>query len=348
MVNYTDERSVSGRERKEDIMHPLIRQAGKVLEGEALTRAEALAIAAEIEGEDLLDLLSLANKVRNRFAPGLHTCSIINAKSGRCGENCRFCAQSARHHTKIETYPLLPPEQVLAAARAVYEQGVRTFGYVTSGRGWQKPDRDFQTILDTMDLLHRELPDLYLCVSLGILSEECVKLLAAHHVRRYNMNLQTNPARYGELITESHSVEEKIETIRLMKKYGIANCTGGIFGLGETWEDRVDMAFAIRALDVEGTPLNILLPIPGTPLEGRPIMTPADALKAFALFRLINPAKMLKFCAGRETVMKDFQGLLMLSGLNSLMTGGYLTTRGREIAQDRAFAASLGGFGGND
>ena len=217
---------------------------------------------------------------------------------------------------------------------------------MTSGRGWERPDAEFRTILDTLDLLHKKFPDMRLCVSLGILSEECVKLLAEHHVWRYNMNIQTSPARYGDLIATTHTIEQKLDTIRLMKKYGITNCTGGILGLGETWADRVDMAFAIREIDVECSPLNILLPIPGTPLEHENPVTPADAAKTFAIFRLINPTKSLKFCAGRETVMKDFQGLLMLSGLNSLMTGGYLTTRGREIAQDRAFAASLGGFGG--
>ena len=325
-------------------LHPLIEDAYRVLEGKELSRDELLALAGEIHGEDLLDLISLANKVRRKFAPQWSRCSIVNARSGRCGEDCRFCAQSGHHHSEIETYPLLEPEKVLAAARKVHAEGVRTFGYVTSGRGWLKPDGDFIKILDTMDLLHRELPDMYLCVSLGILGEECVRLLAEHHVRRYNMNLQTAPGKYGELVATSHSITEKLETIRLLKKYGIANCTGGIFGLGETWEDRIDLALAVRELDVEGSPLNILLPIPGTPLEGRPIVSPADAAKAFALFRLANPAKTLKFCAGRETVMSDFQGLLMLSGLNALMTGGYLTTRGRDVAADKRLLRQLEDF----
>ena len=329
----------------QDIIHPLIRKAYSVLDGQPISRADALSIAEKVHGADLLDLISLANKVRLKFAPAVHSCSIINAKSGKCRENCRFCAQSAAYDTGIETYPVLAPEVVLKAAGKAYEEGIRTFGYVTSGRGWDKPDEDFRVILATLDLLHEKYPDMRLCVSLGILSEECVKLLAEHHVRRYNMNLQTSPARYADLISTTHTIEQKLETIRLLKKYGIENCTGGIFGLGETWADRIDMAFAIRELDVEGTPLNILLPIPGTPLEHETPVTPADAAKTFALFRLINPAKMLKFCAGRETVMKDYQGLLMLSGLNGLMTGGYLTTRGRDVAQDRAFAASLGGFG---
>ena len=328
-----------------DPIHPLIRTTYSILDGQAITRETALAIAEEIHGADLLDLISLANKVRLKFAPPLQSCSIINAKSGRCRENCRFCAQSAAYGTGIETYPILAPEAVLEAAGKVYAEGVRTFGYVTSGRGWERSDAEFRTILDTLDRLHEKFPDMRLCVSLGILSEECVKLLAEHHVWRYNMNIQTSPARYGDLIATTHTSEQKLDTIRLMKKYGITNCTGGIFGLGETWEDRVDMAFAIRELDVEASPLNVLLPIPGTPLEHQAHITPADAAKTFAIFRLVNPTKELKFCAGRETVMKDFQGLLMLSGLNALMTGGYLTTRGRDIAQDRAFAASLDAFG---
>jgi biotin synthase len=328
-----------------DYVHPLIRKAYSVLDEQPISRETALSIAETIHGADLLDLISLANKVRLKFAPALQSCSIINAKSGRCRENCRFCAQSAAYGTGIETYPILAPETVLEAAGKVYAEGVRTFGYVTSGRGWDKPDAEFQVILDTFDLIRAKYPDMRLCASLGILSEECVKLLAEHHVWRYNMNIQTSPARYGDLIATTHTIEQKLDTVRLMKKYGITNCTGGIFGLGETWADRVDMAFAIRELDVEASPLNVLLPIPGTPLEHQAPMTPADAAKTFAIFRLVNPTKTLRFCAGRETVMKDFQGLLMLSGLNALMTGGYLTTRGRDIAQDRAFAASLEAFG---
>ena len=326
------------------IINPLIENAYKVLEGKELSREEAIELVKGVHGADILDLVSLANKVRIKFAPPFQCCSIINAKSGRCGEDCRFCAQSAHHCTKIETYPVLPVQEVLVAARKVYAEGVRIFGYVTSGRGWKKVDDDFRHILETMDALHAEFPDMKLCVSLGILSEDCVKELAPHHVWRYNMNIQTSPAKYSELIATTHTIEEKIETIRLMQKYGITNCTGGIFGLGERWEDRVDMAFAIKGLHVEASPLNVLLPIQGTPLESQSIMAPAEAAKCFALFRLINPTMTLRFCAGRETTMKDFQGLLMLSGLNALMTGGYLTTRGRAITDDMAFASSLKEF----
>ncbi len=327
-------------------LHPLIENAYNVLDGGTLEREEAVALAHEITGSDILDLVSLANKVRLAFAPkDVGSCSIVNAKCGKCSENCRFCAQSAHYHTHIDSFSLLSEEEVVDAAQKAYDSGVRIFGYVTSGRGWLKPDEDFRRILSTLDRLHERFPDMKLCVCLGILSDECARELSLHYVWRYNMNLQTSPARYAELVATTHTIEEKIATIRLMQKYGVTNCTGGIFGLGESWEDRVDMAFAIRDLKVEASTLNILLPIPGTPLEAQSPVTPADAAKIFALFRLINPTMTLKFCAGRETAMKDFQGLLMLSGINSLMTGGYLTTRGRQVEDDFAFWKLLGGFG---
>ena len=326
------------------ILNVLIANAYKVLDGDALTRAEALALAEQSGQEDLLDLLSLANKVRKKFAGAIEPCSIINAKSGRCSQNCRFCAQSGHHDTGIESYELLEPEDVLAAARAVYEAGVRTFGYVTSGCGYLEPNDEFHRILATLDLLHETFPDLKLCVSIGILGEETARLLAEHHAYRYNMNLQTSPRRYAELVADTHSIEDKIATIRALQKHGVTNCTGGILGLGETWADRVDLAFAIRELDVEGIPLNVLLPIQGTPLADQPVLTPAETAKAFALFRLINPTKMIKFAAGRETTMKDFQGLLMLAGANSMITGGYLTTRGRNIVDDHVFIRQLNDF----
>ena len=326
---------------------PAVETAYKVLDGQPLTEAEALALT-ELEGSDILDLVSLANKVRDKFAPKIVPCSIINAKSGVCTQNCRFCAQSGHHHTGIATYPLLDPEEIVASARKVYAEGVRSFGIVTSGCGYPRADdAEFQKILATMDALHRELPDLKICVSLGILSEETAKLLAEHGAYRYNMNLQTNPERYSELVSDTHTIEEKIQTIKHLQKYDVSVCCGGIFGMGENWLDRVKMAFACRELDVDGIPLNVLLPIPGTPLEKRPVMAPAEVAKAFAIFRLVNPAKTIKFAAGRETTMKDFQGLLMLAGMNSFITGGYLTTRGRSVAEDKTFLRDLLDFTSN-
>ena len=325
-------------------IHPEIVNAYKVLDGGELTRFEAIGLAERINGADILDLVSLANKVRERFAPEFGVCSIINAKSGRCAQNCRFCAQSAHYQTGIETYDLLPPEKVLAAAREAKASGVTTFGYVTSGFGYLEPDAEFNNILATVDLIRRELPEMKLCMSLGILSRECAKLLADHGVWRYNMNLQTNPARYAELIADTHSIDDKIRTIRYLQEYGVTNCTGGILGLGENREDRVALAFAVKELDVEGITLNVLLPIPGTPVASVPPISPAETAKAFSLFRLINPRKAIKFCAGRETKMKDFQALLMLAGPSALMTGGYLTTRGRQVVEDFELLSALKDF----
>ncbi|OQA80065.1 MAG: Biotin synthase [Lentisphaerae bacterium ADurb.Bin242] len=324
-------------------LHPDIERAYKVLDGEELSEAEALTLTG-ISGCDILDLVSLANKVRDKFAPEIVPCSIINAKSGVCSQNCKFCAQSGFHSTGIETYELLEPEKIIAGARAVYNQGVRTYGIVTSGLGYEETDPEFLRILECMDALKKEFPDLHICVSLGILTENAARLLAEHGAYRYNMNLQTNPERYAELISDTHSIVKKIQTIRSLQKYGVTICCGGIFGLGENWNDRIKMAQACRDLNVDGIPLNVLLPIPGTPLEKRPIMEPSEVAKAFAIFRLMNPAKMIKFAAGRETAMKDFQGLLMLGGMNSMITGGYLTTRGRSVEEDRVFLAHLALF----
>ena len=321
-----------------------IENAYKVLEGKSLTEDEAMALT-ELSGSDILDLVSLANKVRERFAPKIVSCSIINAKSGVCTQNCRFCAQSAHYNTGIKTYPLLSREDILEAARTVYASGVRTYGIVTSGYGFtQLDDQDFQSILRAVDTLRAELPDLKICTSLGVLSDETAKALAEHGVWRYNMNLQTNPERYAELISDTHTTDEKIQTIRLLQNHGVSVCCGGIFGLGETWQDRVKMAIACRELNVDGIPLNVLLPIQGTPLERQGTMDPGDVAKAFSIFRLLNPMKTIKFAAGRETVMKDFQGLLMLAGMNSFITGGYLTTRGRSVEDDRRFLEQLGSF----
>lgn len=326
-------------------LNPLIEEAYCVLEGKPLPQELALRLAKEIHGCDILDLVSLANKVRCQNVPEFLACSIINAKSGLCAQNCRFCAQGAAYDTHIRCYPLVDEATMLEAAKKAYEAGVRAFGVVTSGWGFQSVTSEFQDVLARIDALRAHYSDLKICASLGILSEETARLLAEHGVWRYNMNLQTNPERYGDLITTNHSIEEKIATIKFLQKYHVTICCGGIIGLGETWEDRVKLAYAVRDLHVEGSPLNVLLPIPGTPCGNNDILSPADVAKAFAIHRLINPTLVIKFAAGRETTMKDFQGLLMLAGMNAIITGGYLTTRGRTVAEDDKLLEDLRQFG---
>ncbi|MEI6691519.1 MAG: biotin synthase BioB [Chlorobium sp.] len=331
----------------QNTLHPQIKAAYRVLEtGEPISRAEAVQLAT-LPGELALDLASLANKVKNRYGSGgeyLHACSIMNAKSGVCGENCKFCAQSRHNHADIEVYDLVNEESVLIEARNCISEGVSHFGIVTSGYGYKKINPEFQKVLDMIDRLHKELPELSVCASLGVLGEEPASALAAHGIAHYNINIQVAPDRYHDLIADTHTVEERIETIKLLRKNNISVCCGGIMGVGETMLERIDMIYALQELDVSVIPLNVLVPINGTPLEGNAPVSVADIVKTFAICRLAHPHKVIKFAAGRETIMKDFQGLLMLSGANGYLTGGYLTTRGRDIADDRRFAGQIASF----
>jgi len=325
-------------------MNKAICDAYAVLDGKPLDAGLAKALG-QVAGEDILDLVSLSNRVRNRFSAGFQACSIINAKSGLCSENCRFCAQSASHATQAETYPMVSLDTVVAAAESAYTGGVRSFCIVTSGYGTTAVDDDFRKVLQAIDTIHARHPDMGVSASLGILGEETARLLAEHRIEHYNINLQTAPEQYRELIAQTHTAEERITTIRLLKKHGVQVCSGAILGVGETMDDRIVLAFVLRELQVDVIPINVLVPIKGTPLEGRVPMPAADVVKTLALFRLINPCPVIKLAAGRETVMSDFQGLLMLAGVSGFITGGYLTTRGRDVERDIAFARELEAFG---
>lgn len=324
-------------------LHPDVQAAYAVLDGRPLDRELALRLS-RLEGPDILDLASLAHKVKQAFAPADHLCTILNAKSGACPEDCAFCAQSGHHAAAIEVYPLLSCGQILEAAGRAYSQGIRTFGLVTSGRGWDELTPEAQAVLAAIRALHEQYPDLAVCGSFGILSEAVVSALAEAGILRYNLNLQVAPDRYADLVSSTHTAAERMDTLRRLKRHGIQLCTGGIIGLGETPADRVELAMTLAGLDADVVPLNVLLPLAGTALERQPAVPVSDLVKTFALFRLILPAKVIKFAAGRETKLKDFQGLLMLSGASGFLTGGYLTTRGRDIAEDQAFARELAGF----
>jgi len=332
----------TGTETKTPI-HPDILKAYSVLTAQPLSPELALRLS-QVQGEDILDLISLANKVKNKFAAEIHACTIMNAKSGACTEDCKFCAQSSYHTSEIETYALAAEKNIIAAAGKAYKNGVRSFGIVTSGTGYEKINDEFQNIINAIYALRVQYPDLNVCASLGSLSEETVRVLADAGVAHYNINLQVNPARYSELVSTTHTVEARIQTIHLLNKHGIKTCVGGIIGLGETMKDRIEMAYVLKELDVDVIPLNVLIPIAGTALENQVPVTVAEIAKTFALFRLIHPRKIIKFAAGRETRMKDFQGLLMLAGANGLLTGGYLTTRGRDTAEDLVFLKELADF----
>lgn len=326
-------------------IHPDVLSAYRVLDGEPLPGEIAFRLA-EIGGADVLDLASLANKVRERFSPEEHVCSILNVKSGSCDQDCRYCAQSARYRTGAEVYPLLPQEEILRRAGRVYAEGVKRFGLVASGKGYAEPDGEFEAILSAAAALKREFPGMEVCASLGILSERTAEMLAGAGIVRYNHNLQVVPGRYSELAATTHSAEERVQTLRRLARRDVGVCSGAILGLGETMRERVELAYVLKDLGAGVIPLNVLIPVPGTPLEFSDAVPAVEIVKTFAIYRLVHPGKVIKFAAGRETAMKDWQGLAVLAGANGILTGGYLTTRGRGFDEDRRLIAESGKFRG--
>lgn len=331
---------------RESMLHPSLQTAYKVLEGESLTREEATALL-DLPGADVLDLASLANKVRLRFAADPHPCSIINAKSGACPEDCRYCAQSENNDAGPEIYPLVEEEIILRSAEAAHANGARCFCIVTSGRGYTRFTPEFEKILAALREVKRRFPDLSAGASLGNLSAETAQALVESGLQTYNHNIQVNPSQYDRLVATTHGAQDRIDTVRHLKRLGVEVCSGGILGLGETPGDRLELAFVLKELEVGVIPLNVLVPIPGTPLADQEPIPMVEVSRAFALFRLVNPTRVIKFAAGRETRCRDFQALIMLSGANGLLTGGYLTTRGRAVSDDERFQEQLRGFDGH-
>jgi len=322
------------------MINEYIQQAYKILDGEELSR-ELIDKLSELEGVDVMDLMSLANKVKTKFAMPMHVCTIMNVKSGLCNEDCKFCAQSLHNNADVERYPLSSKKEMREQAAEAFKYDIKSFALVTSGTGYKKANSEFKKIIDSIDDIHENVEGSRVCASIGFLSDETAKALADHNIANYNINLQTSVDQYGKLISTTHTIEDRIETIKLLKKYGTKVCSGGIIGVGESMKDRIDMAYTLKELDVDVIPLNVLVPIPGTPMENNVEIDVYEVAKVFALYRLINPTKVLKFGAGRETVMKDFQALLMLSGANGFLTGGYLTTRGRDSKEDIRFEKQL-------
>ena len=327
------------------MIHEAIIEAYSVLEtGEPINREMASKLSM-MAGEHTMDLMSLAHKVKNKYSEDMHACSIINAKSGLCAENCKFCAQSAHNSGNADVYDLMEPEKILAQATECFDNGMERFGIVTSGKGFKSvDDKDFQSILSAIDKIKENHPGKKVCAAVGAISDECIDELLKRDIDNYGFNLQVAPAKYEELVATTTNSSSKVSMIKRLTSKGTPVCSGGVLGIGETMDDRIELAFTFQELGVNVIPLNVLVPMEGTPLEKQKPIDVIDVAKTFALFRLINPTKVLKFAAGRETMMNDYQGLLMLSGANGLLMGGYLTTRGRDIPQDQTFTAQLAPF----
>jgi biotin synthase len=303
-----------------------------------LTRDEALAVA-RLPLDDLPSLIALAHKVRLEWCgPEVELESLINAKSGACPEDCAFCSQSVRYHTGVDVYAFLDVDEILEAARATRAAGATQFCIVVAVRGPE--ERLLRRVLDAVDLVQRET-GLEVACSLGLLTDEQAARLADAGVRRYNHNLETCRARFPEICT-THSYDDRVDTARRARDAGMELCCGGILGMGETLEERVDFAFELAALEPCEVPINLLDPRPGTPMDGRATLSPREALQAIALFRLILPATWLRLAGGRERVLGELQGMGLVAGANALIVGNYLTTTGRSPEEDHALLDALG------
>lgn len=302
----------------------------KALAGHALTAAD-IRYLIDLPQERLPELLEHARRIRTQwFRDGVGLCAIINAKSGTCSENCSFCAQSAHHGADSPEYPLLPSQDIVQAAARAGKSGVTRFGIVASGKlvGGRDLDGFAEAVRGVAKLGIQ--PDL----SPGILGRSQLKTLKDAGLKGYHHNLETSASFFPSMCT-THAYEEDVAAVRAGIEAGLYVCSGGIFGIGESWDDRVELALLLRELGVQSVPINFLHPIPGTPLENRPVLAPEEALRIVALYRFILPDRALRICGGRLTVFgQERKRELLESGASGLMVGDYLTTRGGDVESD--------------
>ncbi len=289
--------------------------------------------------EDIDVLISMANFLRQKHKKNIiFTCAIINAKSGACSENCAFCAQSSHNNTNINIYPLLSKDKILAKADEMKRNGATRFSIVTSG--YKLKMREVDLIADIIKSINEKI-GIKVCASLGMLDENMAKILKDSGLDRYHHNLETARSFFQNICT-THSYDEDIETLYMVKKVGLKLCSGGIIGLGETWTHRLELAFTLRNINVDSIPINFLNPIPGTKLQYMPLISSSDALRSIALFRIINPDKDIGICGGREKILNKLQYKIFFAGANGIMIGNYLTTKGRSIKEDMEMIRNLG------
>jgi len=271
------------------------------------------------------------------FGKHIDLCTIINGKSGRCSEDCKYCAQSARHHTGIDEYDFLPTEEILKVALANEKAGVNRFAIVTSGR--KLDGKNFERAIDTYKVLRAALK-IDLCASHGILSAEQLQRLKAAGVNRYHHNLETSRRFFPQICT-THTYDDRIKTIKFAQKIGLKVCSGGIIGMGETWQDRIDLAFELAVLEIKSIPINILTAIKGTALENLPRPSAEEILRTVAIFRYINPTANIRLAAGRK-FLPDNGAAAFLHGASAAITGNMLTTTNINIQTDLKLLRELG------
>jgi biotin synthase len=313
----------------------------RVLGGEEITREEALWLIHLEGAADVFDVMAGANRIREHFKGNkIHLCSIVNAKAGACSENCSFCAQSSFYQTGSPKYGFIDPEPVTDAAEEARQNGVTALGLVAAWRGLNEGP-----MLDEVCDRIRELaqggktrPD----ASLGIIkSQRVADRLKEAGVECYGHNLETSKRFFPRQCT-THTYEERLETISYLKKAGIKICSGGIIGMGETREDRCDLAFALKEVGANVVPMNILNPIKGTPFENKPPLPPLEILQTIACFRFILPRQEIMVAGGRTVNLRDMQSMIFTAGASALMVGNYLTTLNQPVEKDLQMLKDLG------
>jgi biotin synthase len=310
----------------------------RVLSGEAIARRDTSGLSA-IAGADLWDLFAAAARVREQFRGSVvDICSIVNAKSGACTEDCSYCAQSVHHSTGAPVYPLISVESMAEAAQSAKNNGAKRFCIVTSGRGIDTTE-DLETIARGIGRV-KEI-GLSPCATLGTLSRDQLAYLKDAGLDRYHHNIETSK-NFFPRICSTHTFEDRVEVLDRARSLGLSACSGGILGMGETMDDRIDMAFNLRDIGVDSVPINFLMPITGTPLECVPAIEPLEALHSLALFRLILPDKEIRVCGGRGTALRTLHPLIFSAGADGFMIGNYLTRSGLDPGEDLKMLGDLG------
>lgn len=311
----------------------------RILEGGELTDEEILSLS-DITTEQEEELWEAAGVITKTFGSNkFDSCSIINARSGQCPENCKWCAQSAHHHTKIDEYPLVDHDTCIELANFNNAKGIGRFSMVTSGR--KMTGKPIDTLCDYYRELSVRHPGMGLCASMGLLDENALRKLYDAGVRRYHCNLESAPSYFPELCT-THTIEDKIATIRMAREVGMEVCSGGIIGMGETMKQRAEFAVTLRRISPTSIPINILQPIPGTPLQDSPLLTEREILNTVAIFRLAHPKATLRFAGGRARMSKDTQRKALKIGINGGIMGDLLTTIGAQIDEDHQMVKEAG------
>lgn len=305
-----------------------------ILSGYSITKEEALQLVqiqpSAFSLQHFFNLFSAANRIRETFRENsVDLCSIVNAKSGACPEDCSYCAQSSKSKTEVLVYPLVKKDIVIDKAKEAKDAGVKRFCVVTSGRKIGKNElieiASMITDIRSIGLLP--------CATLGLMDKEELSFLKESGLERYHHNLETSERFFPE-ICRTHTYHDKLKTIDAAKAVGLSICSGGIFGLGETWQDRIDMAFAIKELNVDSVPINFLIPVKGTSMGDRDFLHPFEALKIISLYRFILPEKEIRVCGGRMQILGEFNSMVFMAGADALLTGNYLTTTGRTFKDD--------------